>query len=494
MATTATELEHYLLELINASRADAGLGALTMELNLNQSANDHSEWMSDNLRFSHTGVNGSSSSQRMISAETEIGPGYNWGSAENIAARPGFTSESDRGREQVELIHADFMNSSGHRDNILDADFTHVGLGITYGPMSYDGTVLQSVVVTQNFAYSNGRLDEDHLGTSANERLEGARGDDMLNGLGGNDTLDGGAGTDTGIINDRYGDITVRAVSGGVAITSADGTDTYLNIESFAFNDRTVSYDDLVADNLAEVTEENGVWTGTTRNDDITATVANETIDGGSGNDTLDGKAGDDVIEGGAGNDFLKGGKGNDVLRGGEGENRLVGQKGDDHLIGGDDNDRLNGGGNRDTLEAGNGDDFLKGGTRDDSLVAGQGDDRLFGNRHDDTLKGGGGDDNLNGGGEEDRLIGGTGNDTLKGGEGADTFVFSSGADLIKDYTGGVDSIELEAALAGTDVDTVLGLATSTNNRTVINFGDGDILTIEGDFTLQQLASDIDFI
>jgi Ca2+-binding RTX toxin-like protein len=494
MATTATELEHYLLELINASRADVGLGALTMELNLNQSANDHSEWMSDTLTFSHRGDGNSKSSERMISAGTEIGPGYNWGSAENIAAESGYTSENDRGREQAEKLHASFMGSSGHRSNILDPDYTHVGLGISYGPMNYGGTILQSVIVTQNFAYSNGRLDEDHRGTSANERLDGARGDDMLNGLGGDDTLDGGAGRDTGIINDRYGDITVSAVSGGVMITSADGSDTFRNIETFAFIDRTISYDNLVAEALSEVSEEDGVWTGTTRNDDIVATVANETIDGGSGNDTLDGKAGDDIIDGGTGNDFLKGGKGDDILRGGEGENRLVGQKGDDHLFGGNQNDRLNGGGNRDTLEAGNGDDFLKGGTRDDSLVAGQGDDRLFGNRHNDTLKGGAGDDTLNGGGEEDRLIGGTGNDTLKGGEGADTFVFLSGADLIKDYTGGVDSIELDAALAGTDIDTVIDLSTSTNNRTVINFGDGDTLSIEGNFTLQQLASDIEFI
>lgn len=493
MATTASELEHYLLELINASRAAEGLNPLTMELNLNQSAHDHSVWMSDNLTFSHKGVGDSKSSERMIDAGTEMGDGFNWGSGENIAAQSGYTSENDRGREQAELLHQNFMNSSGHRANILDPDYTHVGLGITYGPMDYNGSVRQSVIVTENFAYSNGRLDEDHRGTSSNERLAGERGDDMLNGMGGNDTLDGGGGTDTGIINDNFGNITASAVSGGILITSADGTDTFIDVEQFQFNDQTVSYDELAAFHLAEVTEENDVWSGTGRNDEITTTTANETIDGGAGDDTIDGKAGDDSIEGGDGNDFLKGGKGNDVLRGGEGTNKLVGQKGDDHLIGGDGKDRLNGGGNKDTLEGGSGDDFLKGGTRDDSLVAGGGDDRLFGNRHDDTLKGGGGNDNLNGGGENDSLIGGGGDDTLKGGDGEDVFVFSAGADLIKDHTGGVDSIEIDAALGGRDVDAILAGADTSGGRTVIDFGNGDVLTIEGNFTLSQLATDIDF-
>ena len=49
----ADALERQMLELINAERAKVGAGALQLELNLNEAAEDHSEWM-DDTRISAT--------------------------------------------------------------------------------------------------------------------------------------------------------------------------------------------------------------------------------------------------------------------------------------------------------------------------------------------------------------------------------------------------------------------------------------------------------
>ena len=73
--------------------------------------------------------------------------------------------------------------------------------------------------------------------------------------------------------------------------------------------------------------------------------------------------------------------------------------------------------------------------------------DRLRGGHHDDILDGGGGNDRLFGRGGNDILMDGAGKDLLWGGAGADVFVFSYDAqhDRVKDYTPGVDRLDLSA-------------------------------------------------
>lgn len=402
MSVAATQLEHQILALINASRAAEGMGALTMELNLNQSADDHSQWMSDTGTFSHTGVGGSTAGERMVAAGFDRSGA--WGTAENIAAHPYYTSNTDNAAQQAAEIHSGFMNSPGHYANIMNPNYTHVGIGVIHGPMDFGNANVTAALVTQNFAYTSGTTDND---------------------------IPGGSSTPT------------------------------------------------VASNTGEQS---------------TGTIGDDLMVGLSSDDTLDGKGGDDIIDGGAGDDFLKGGKGNDLLEDTRGDNKMNGQKGNDLIISGGGDDRLNGGGGSDTLLAGSGDDFLKGGTRDDLVQGGAGADSLNGNRDNDLLEGGGGNDMLNGGGDNDTLDGGSGNDTLKGGEGADVFVFARGSDVIEDYKVGTDSIELAAALAGTNAGTVINSLTSaTSEGMMIDFGGGNTLEIYGDFTLAQLETDLSF-
>ena len=70
--------------------------------------------MAENNYFSHTGLDGSSAGTRITRA------GYTWRSyGENIAY----------GYSTAERVMEGWMNSSGHRANILKNNFTDIGVG-----------------------------------------------------------------------------------------------------------------------------------------------------------------------------------------------------------------------------------------------------------------------------------------------------------------------------------------------------------------------------
>lgn len=83
-------------------------------------------------------------------------------------------------------------------------------------------------------------------GASGNEYLKGYGGNDTLTGGAGNDTIDGGRGIDTATyagIKDNY---TITKTATGFTVTdktSADGTDTLLNVERLQFSDATIGLD-----------------------------------------------------------------------------------------------------------------------------------------------------------------------------------------------------------------------------------------------------------
>ncbi|MAU01606.1 MAG: SCP-like extracellular [Anaerolineaceae bacterium] len=103
-----------VVDLINAERVSAGCDPLQVNIKLVAAAQGHSEDMALNDFFSHTGSNGSSPGQRIA------GQGYSystWG--ENIAAGYGNAASAVNG----------WMNSSGHRANILNCNFEETGVG-----------------------------------------------------------------------------------------------------------------------------------------------------------------------------------------------------------------------------------------------------------------------------------------------------------------------------------------------------------------------------
>lgn len=98
--------------LVNAARAEYGLPALTVDAKVQQAAQVRARESAQS--FSHTRPDGSSFS----TALTEAGVSY-IRSGENIAY----------GQTTPQQVVQAWMDSAGHRANILDAGFTHIGVG-----------------------------------------------------------------------------------------------------------------------------------------------------------------------------------------------------------------------------------------------------------------------------------------------------------------------------------------------------------------------------
>jgi uncharacterized protein YkwD len=99
--------------LTNAERAKAGCAALRVDSRLATSAQGHAADMATNNYFSHVSLDGRTFDQRIRAA------GYPSPGGENIAK--GYTSAA--------AVMTGWMNSTGHRANILNCSFTALGVG-----------------------------------------------------------------------------------------------------------------------------------------------------------------------------------------------------------------------------------------------------------------------------------------------------------------------------------------------------------------------------
>lgn len=119
---TANEisLASQVLVLVNQERANnGGLPALSHNAAVAQVAYDHSWDMRQRSFFSHTNPGGASPFDRLAFA------GISYSAAgENIAM--GYATPND--------VMAAWMASSGHRANILNANYTEIGIGVREGP------------------------------------------------------------------------------------------------------------------------------------------------------------------------------------------------------------------------------------------------------------------------------------------------------------------------------------------------------------------------
>lgn len=101
-----------VVRLVNQERAKAGLSALTVQTQVQAAADVRAK--EQTISFSHTRPDGTS----FFSALTEQGVSYR-GAGENIAW----------GQQTPEQVMNAWMNSSGHRANILNKNFTTIGVG-----------------------------------------------------------------------------------------------------------------------------------------------------------------------------------------------------------------------------------------------------------------------------------------------------------------------------------------------------------------------------
>jgi uncharacterized protein YkwD len=112
--SAASSQQQQVVDLVNVERGKAGCRPLTVDQRLVTAAQLHSEDMSANNYFSHTSLDGRTFDQRIKAA------GYPNPAAENIA----------KGQRSAEQVMSSWMNSSGHRANILNCGLTTIGVGL----------------------------------------------------------------------------------------------------------------------------------------------------------------------------------------------------------------------------------------------------------------------------------------------------------------------------------------------------------------------------
>jgi uncharacterized protein YkwD len=111
-------LESQVVALINQERLNNGLPALTVQPALTAAARGHSQDMACNAFFSHIGSDGSTTRDRV----TRQGYSTIW-VGENIYG--GMMSSPS-------VIVTWWMNSAPHRANILNTNYTSIGIGYVY--------------------------------------------------------------------------------------------------------------------------------------------------------------------------------------------------------------------------------------------------------------------------------------------------------------------------------------------------------------------------
>ncbi|MFF3291116.1 CAP domain-containing protein [Streptomyces sp. NPDC003023] len=127
--SAAASAEAAVIDLVNEERANVGCSPLKASGELSDLARAHSRDMAERNFFDHTNPDGETPWDRAEKA------GVSGLGGENIA----------RGQADAQAVMNSWMNSEGHRANILNCDFTTLGVGVHMG----DGGPWW----TQNFGY-----------------------------------------------------------------------------------------------------------------------------------------------------------------------------------------------------------------------------------------------------------------------------------------------------------------------------------------------------
>ena len=118
-ASEARRFEREVFDLTNEIRAEHGLQPLIWNDSLARAARDHARDMRDNDMRGHVGSDGSTVRERVERAGITNAGGW----SENMAY----------GQRTPRAVVDAWMNSEGHRANILRAESTHLGVGFVEG-------------------------------------------------------------------------------------------------------------------------------------------------------------------------------------------------------------------------------------------------------------------------------------------------------------------------------------------------------------------------
>lgn len=136
--TEPTAQERELVKQLNESRRQHGRAPLQVDPRLTRAARAHSERMADENKLAHVLSGEQSVAQRLAAT----GLSFNR-SGENVGYNSDFNG-----------LHAGWMNSRPHRENILDPRFTLVGIGVA---RDEDGIYW----ATQDFAHGIAQVSGD---------------------------------------------------------------------------------------------------------------------------------------------------------------------------------------------------------------------------------------------------------------------------------------------------------------------------------------------
>ena len=113
-----SSIERDVLDLTNAARRNQGCKSLSLDSSLVEAAGSHASDMVRRHYMDHNNPDGQDPGDRMRAAGYQ---GSGWG--ENIAA----------GYDSAQRVFNAWMNSDGHRANILNCKFTKIGIGYDPG-------------------------------------------------------------------------------------------------------------------------------------------------------------------------------------------------------------------------------------------------------------------------------------------------------------------------------------------------------------------------
>ncbi|WP_053377055.1 CAP domain-containing protein [Paenibacillus sp. FJAT-27812] len=116
--STSLEFDQQVLQIVNSERAKAGLGSLSMNSDLSKMAMVKAQDMINNQYFDHNSPTYGSPFDMMKKFQITYSA-----AGENIA----------KGQPTPEQVMNDWMNSEGHRANILSGSFSKIGIAYFKG-------------------------------------------------------------------------------------------------------------------------------------------------------------------------------------------------------------------------------------------------------------------------------------------------------------------------------------------------------------------------
>ncbi|MCE2950385.1 MAG: type I secretion C-terminal target domain-containing protein [bacterium] len=370
----------------------------------------------------------------------------------------------------------------GHRQTILNPALREVGIGIVEKENS--GTGVGPLLVTEDYgtragagALVLGVTFSDSDGDGLYSIGEGRAGLNVSIGL---QAAISSASGGYALSTDAFGARTITLSGGGLAasvtvdVTLADGLNAKLDvIDGTALRSSVSAHVSgpislLQGLGLAGLSLSAGNTAmrvvGTPGADTLAGGGASDTLEGGNATDTLLGGAGADVLHGEGGDDVILGGDDNDTVFGGAGNDLIVSEAGNDLVLGGAGNDSIDGRAGSDTLHGEAEVDILFGDADADLVYGGTGSDVVMGERGgvsntggNDTLYGDLDSTSLDGG--ADTIDGDAGDDVIYGGAGGDIILGDNGNDTIEGGAG--------ADIMGGSAASVASIETSGNDRFV---------------------------